>query len=384
MKPIKLVPLVVPAVSCLLGAGNARAAVLWNGDFETGDVSQWDGSTAIKTGDRDNLIFVSDQVANGKKAAKITLRDDIIFEPYNQSRVEVKHVGLHTLDGEDSYFAWSFMVPKDAEIRNNIGYWESTPTSKNTMTFFIEPAQGGGTNLKFGTGDLGQTVRWTVKLELNKWHRIALHNHWSQDPNVGKVDVWYDGTQVVTGASVAKRDVNKLFFQMGLHRSDPSPPVQDIYIDAAMEADSQADILLALPDPLGMGGAGGSGGAAGSGGTGGASSGGSGGGATAGGGAGGSDTGTAAGSGGATAGGSTSAGGSSGSATTAGSSPLVTTPNNADTSDDGSCAFHAASTGPSARPAWLLLGLLAAALRKRRRPAPAPLPASKATKRAAP
>lgn len=368
VKPIKLVSPVLLAVSCLVVVPNARAAVLWKGDFETGDVSQWDGSTAIKTGNRDNLVFVGDQVADGKKAAKITLRDDIIFEPYNQSRVEVKHVGLHTLDGEDSYFAWSFMVPKDAEIRNNIGYWESTPTSKNTMTFFIEPAQGGGTNLKFGTGDLGQTVRWTVKLELNKWHRLALHNHWSQDPNVGKVDVWYDGTQVVTGASVAKRDVNKLFFQMGLHRSDPSPPVQDIYIDAAMEADSQADILLALPDPMGMGGAGGSGGAAGSGGTGGASSGG-GVSATAGGGAGGSETPSVAGSGGgATAGGATSAGGSSGSATTAGSGAVVTTPNNADASDDGSCAFHA---GSSSNHAWPLLGVLVAALRKRRRTAPA-------------
>lgn len=369
VKPSKLVPPVVIAVSCLVGAGDARAAVLWKGDFETGDVSQWDGSTATKTGTRDNLVFVSDQVADGKKAAKITLRDDIIFEPYNQSRVEVKHVGLHTLDGEDSYFAWSFMVPKDAEIRNNIGYWESTPTSKNTMTFFIEPAQGGGTNLKFGTGDLGQTVRWTVKLELNKWHRIALHNHWSQDPNVGKVDVWYDGTQVVTGASVAKRDVNKLFFQMGLHRSDPSPPVQDIYIDAAMEADSQADILLALPDPMGMGGmggAGGNGGAAAGGGMGGTSSGGSAGNAAASGGTGGSDSGTPAGSGGVAAGApGVAPGGSGGSNAAAGTGPIVTTPSDAGSTDDGSCAFHTSSTGAS--HAWPLLGLLLAALRKRRR-----------------
>ena len=364
VKPSKLVPPAVIAVTCLLGASSARAAVLWKGDFETGDVSQWDGSTATKTGNRDNLVFVSDQVADGKKAAKITLRDDIIFEPYNQSRVEVKHVGLHTLDGEDSYFAWSFMVPKDAEIRNNIGYWESTPTSKNTMTFFIEPAQGGGTNLKFGTGDLGQTVRWTVKLELNKWHRIALHNHWSQDPNVGKVDVWYDGAQVVTGASVAKRDVNKLFFQMGLHRSDPSPPVQDIYIDAAIEADSLADILLALPDPMGMAGAGGSGGMAGSGGSGGSA----GGGGASGGSGGATEAGSAgsatAGTGGTGAGAGNVTPGAAGTSALAGSGPVVTTPNNADATDDGSCAVSA-PRGLSSKDAWPLLGLLLLGLRKR-------------------
>lgn len=241
----------------LLGAKAATATVLWRGDFETGDLSQWDSSTLIKTGNRDNLALESDSVADGKKAAKITLRDDVIFEPYNQSRVEVKHVGLHTKNGEDSYFAWSFMVPKDAEIRSNIGYWESTPSFKNTMTFFIEPAQGGGTNLKFGTGDLGQTVRWTAKLTLNQWHRIAIHNHWSQSQADGKVDVWYDGMPVVSNVTATKLNADGLFLQMGLHRSDPSPPVQDIYIDAALEADVEADILQPLPDPMGTAGSGG-------------------------------------------------------------------------------------------------------------------------------
>jgi len=234
-------------------------------------LKQWDSTNLIKTGDRDNLVFVDSPCAEGTKCVKITLRPDIIFEPYNQSRVEVKHVGLHTLNGEDSYYAWSFMVPKDAEIRSNIGYWESTPTSLNTMTFFIEPGPqpGGGTNVKFGTGDLGKTVQWTAKLELNKWHRMAIHNHWSQGSD-GKVDVWYDGTQVVTNVTATKRDANKLFFQMGLHRSDPAPPIQDIYLDAAIEADSQADILAPLPDPAGMGGSGGTGGTGGSGARGGA------------------------------------------------------------------------------------------------------------------
>ena len=61
----------------------AGATVLWKGDFETGDLSQWDSTNLIRTGDRDNLVFVTDQVADGTKAAQITLRDDIIFEPYN-------------------------------------------------------------------------------------------------------------------------------------------------------------------------------------------------------------------------------------------------------------------------------------------------------------
>lgn len=250
---------VVP-LGLLLFPRLGEATVLWQGDFETGDTSQWDSTNLPTTGDRQNLIIVDDPVIEGLAACEITLYEDVIFEPYNQSRVEVKHIGLHTTDGEDSYFAWSFMVPEAAEIRSNIGYWESVSSNRNTMTFWIEP-ENDTTVVKFGTGNLGETERWSEPLVLGQWHRMALANHWSQDENEGTVSVWYDGELVVDEASVAKYDANELFFQMGLHRSDPAPPIQMIYLDAALEADSLEDILAPLPGA--SGGAGGAGGAAG-------------------------------------------------------------------------------------------------------------------------
>jgi hypothetical protein len=355
-------------LATLLGGKQASAEVLWKGDFETGDLTQWDTTNLIKTGDRDNLVFVTDKVADGTKAAEITLRPDVIFEPYNQSRVEVKHNGLRTKNGEESYYAWSFMVPADAELRSNIGYWESRVTSKNTMTFWIEPGQG-GTVIKFGTGDLGATLRWTAKLELNEWHRIAIHNIWSEDPNVGKVDVWYDGMQVVTGATAVKRDANEVFFQMGLHRSDPADPVQVIYIDAAREATTQAEILMPLPDPMGMGGTGGAGGMAGASGAAGAA------GSTAAGGAG-------SGSGGAPSGGSGGSGSSAGAASagmpaSAGSVGMAqagtgsTTPpvTSTTTTDDGGCAITSPASPRSGVLALTAFVAVAWLFRRKRRAA---------------
>ena len=346
-------------VTALLGSKQASAEVLWKGDFETGDLTQWDTTNLIKTGDRDNLVFVTDKVADGTKAAEITLRPDVIFEPYNQSRVEVKHNGLRTKNGEESYYAWSFMVPADAELRSNIGYWESRVTSKNTMTFWIEPGEG-GTVIKFGTGDLGATLRWTAKLELNEWHRIAIHNIWSQDQNVGKVDVWYDGTQVVTGATAVKRDENEVFFQMGLHRSDPADPVQVIYIDAARETTTQAEILMPLPDPMGLGGTAGAGGMAGAAGTAGNTTAGV---------AGGSGGAPSAGDGGSSAG--TAAAGmppSAGSAGMAQAGTGTTTPpvTNPTPTEDGGCSVT--SQGASRNGALLLtaLGAMAWLLRRKR------------------
>lgn len=338
----------------------AGAAVLWKGDFETGDLSQWDSTNLIKTGDRDNLVFVTDQVADGMKAAQITLRDDIIFEPYNQSRVEVKHEGLHTMNGEDSYYAWSFMVPGDAEIRSNIGYWESLVTFRNTMSFYIEPSDGGGTDIVFGTGNLGETERWRQKLELNKWHRIAIHNHWSQQQADGKVNVWYDGQQVVTNATATKYDANELFFQMGLHRSDPSPPVQVIYIDAAIETDSQDDLLKALP-PLGMGGAGGADGAGGAAGAGGA------GGAPEMGGAGGTSMGGASPGGAGGAAGSTMLPPTAGTTAAQAGAPSTLTPMSGATSNESSSCALSRTSNPSESPLMLLLAAAALGSRRRRR-----------------
>jgi len=257
----KLTAWVIVPFGLLLFSRSGEATVIWTGDFETGDTSQWDSTNLPTTGDRQNLIIVNEPVIEGLSSCEITLYEDVIFEPYNQSRVEVKHIGLHTTDGEDSYFAWSFMVPDAAEIRSNIGYWESLSSNRNTMTFWIEP-EGDTTVVKFGTGNLGETERWSAPLVLGAWHRMAISNHWSQDENEGTVSVWYDGEQVVTAASVAKYDANELFFQMGLHRSDPAPPIQMIYLDAAIEADSLDDILAPLP--VSNGGAGGAAGASGS------------------------------------------------------------------------------------------------------------------------
>jgi hypothetical protein len=348
----------VLALGLALSPDPAGAAVLWKGDFETGDLTQWDSTNLIKTGDRDNLVFVTDQVADGMKAAQITLRDDVIFEPYNQSRVEVKHEGLHTKNGEQSYYAWSFMVPGDAEIRSNIGYWESLVTFRNTMSFYIEPGEDGGTDLVFGTGNLGETERWRQKLTLNQWHRIVVHNVWSQSQAEGKVNVWYDGQQVVNGATATKYDANELFFQMGLHRSDPSPPVQVIYIDAAIEADTQEDALKPLP-PLGtggMGGAGGVGGMAGEGGAVGGAAGGAGSGGAAGGGSGGSGGVLVGGGAGSTSGGMPSAAGQGGSST-------ATPMSGGASADSGGCSLVAARGSAAALP-WLLA--LAPWLRRRR------------------
>ncbi|HEY0711861.1 MAG TPA: heparin lyase I family protein, partial [Polyangia bacterium] len=228
----------------------AQATIIWKADFEASNVSEWNGSTSLMNGTRKNLEYVTDTVQSGNIAAKITIHPDDLFEPYSQSRVEVKHQCTRTGEGQDTYISWWFQMKAHPGIRDNIAYFETNVSFQNLMTFFVEPKAGGSSNIVFGAGNLGTNRRWTQELVLNKWHQLAIHVKWSANAATGLIEVWYDGVKVVTHPGRTKVDNNSAFFQTGLHRSDPAPPVDTIYIDNFIEADN-IDEILAKPGPDG-------------------------------------------------------------------------------------------------------------------------------------
>ena len=195
---------------------------------------------------------------------------------------------------------------------------------------------------------------------------------WSTNAQTGTVDVWFDGTKVVTAAHAkTKADTNTLFFQTGLHRKDPSNFVDTIYLDEFIEADSEADAKIAAPTPEnGGGGTGGAGGMGGAAGAGGGSAAGAGGSSSPLGGMGG-----VVGTAGTTGGGAPSGGGmtsgsggtgpvSTGGTTSTGTAGTGTTPVST-SSDSGGCSLTIARTNRETL-ATVLLVLVGFALRRRR------------------
>lgn len=335
-----------------------EAAVIWQGDFESGDFSQWDGLTNEKKGERVNIAIVEDLVMQGTKACRFQIHGDDDFSS-TQSRTQITRRSERTGEGQDVYMASYFLMPEDAKFRNQIQYWESDGY-KNNVDFWVTPKEGGGTTLHFGTGLLGKDEHWSTDLVLDQWHLLAHHIHWSQDATKGSISVWFDGKLVVDAVKLAtKPDNQPLFTQLGFHRAQRNDAVDTIYLDGTIEADSVAD-LTSLPVPMtAMGG------------------GGSGAGGAAGGGAGGYG-GTSVGlggiwepPGGSPAGGAGSAGAplaGSGGATVGGSGGTTVVVPNANATDEGGCAF-------AARTRSVPLGALALGLTlllrttSRRRPA---------------
>jgi hypothetical protein len=241
---------VLLAFLCSVGvAGSARAAVVWTSTFEAGDLSEWTSpSINLTKGTRKNYEVGGQQVYSGKLACSITVHPDDLLAPYNQDRVDIGHVSTLSDEGKDSWLSGHYYMAADANVRNEFGWYESQNSYSNMMDFWVAPKTGGGTSISFGTGFLGKTILWTADFSIGQWHQVAVHVHWSTNANVGSVDVWFDGVQVVTAKKAqTKADANRLFYQTGLHRTNPANFVDTLYFDDFIEADTQADAKIAAP-----------------------------------------------------------------------------------------------------------------------------------------
>jgi MYXO-CTERM domain-containing protein len=229
--------------------------VVWTGDIETGDTSQWN---YVLNGD--DINFVQTPVAQGIYAAEITLTNDDTWPGNGLHRVELQHLptASRTAEGAETYFAWSFYLPATlpTDPTAQIGYWESQNSYQQMMAFTVA-----GENLRFVTRQPSNQTHLDMDgiVTAQTWHRIAMRVLWSKDEAVGLVDVWFDGSQVVANAAAKTlNDDNPHFTQVGLLRgTDAFTDAPMILIDDAVEGDTLEDVRH---DALsaGTGGAGGS------------------------------------------------------------------------------------------------------------------------------
>lgn len=223
----------------------ASAAPVWVGDFEGGDLSQWDGTLNGSVGGVDYITVAQDVVVEGSNAGRIALHDDAIWPGNGLRRVELHHgpAAGRTDEGATTWFAWSFYIPEalPEDPGTTIGYWESNDSYQQMMAFNTN-----GQTIRFITQRPSYEEQWVGEglFTPGQWHRIAMRVLWSTDENTGEVEVWYDGEQVVAGVNVQTlADDNDHFTQVGLLRGNQDfDDVPVIYIDDAVEGDSIEDV----------------------------------------------------------------------------------------------------------------------------------------------
>ena len=214
-------------------ATTVSAEVIWRGDFETGDTSQWKGAP------KDGVTVVRDPVREGKYALRIDGTN--AAKKGKLDRIEFQHQPKPpgTAEGTERYFGWSVYLPKKlTDANHSLGYFETRKSWSQLMAFEVK-----GEDILFTTRvPYKQQWRGKGKMTAGKWHDFALHVLWSRDPEKGFVEVWFDGEKVVPLTKTATlKDENVAFFQIGLLRETSDVP-ETILIDHVTEATTLEDV----------------------------------------------------------------------------------------------------------------------------------------------
>ncbi len=225
----------------------ASGKILFQAGFETGDLSEWANTgTRGQNATARNIQVVSDVVFDGKYAGKFTIHEDDVFNA-QQLRVQVGGPKVTVEEGSDTYMSFYLYIPEAPKDRDNFFYWEGTPPPRwnNVMTWWIEPKQGGsGAAIKYGTGNLGRNgTEWEAEFPIGKWRQLAMHIHWSEDPEKGNARLWLDGVPVLDKKLKTKGPESVYFCQPGIHRSPHRPSVDTIYFDRFILADTLEEVL---------------------------------------------------------------------------------------------------------------------------------------------
>jgi Polysaccharide lyase len=225
----------------------AAAEILFKADFETGDFSQFSGkSKNIKPG---HIEVVTDTVHSGKYAGRFTIHEDNVFNA-RQLRVQANGPKVTVKDGSDTFVSFYLSMKEPPKDRDNFFYWEGSPPPRynNVMTWWVEPKAGGGTLIKYGTGNLGRKgVHWQGDFEVGRWHQLGMHIHWSEDPAKGNVKLWLDGVIVLDKKVQTKGPESVYFSQPGIHRDPHTKSVDTIYFDDFLCATTLEEIKIQKP-----------------------------------------------------------------------------------------------------------------------------------------
>jgi len=240
--------------SVILSAGffclRGSAEIIFKAGFETGDLSEWTQTgTRGQNATPKNIQIVTDVVQEGKYAGKFTIHEDDVFNA-QQLRVQIGGPRITVEEGSDTYMSFYMYMAEPPKDRDNFFYWEGNPPPRynNVMTWWVEPKEGGGTLIKYGTGNLGRNgTEWEADFPIGKWHQLTMHIHWSEDKEKGNTRLWFDGALVLDRKLKTKGPESVYFCQPGIHRSPHRPSVDTIYFDNFILADTLEEVLKDLP-----------------------------------------------------------------------------------------------------------------------------------------
>ncbi|WP_158972489.1 heparin lyase I family protein [Paraglaciecola sp. L3A3] len=220
----------------LLFCNSAFACPIWQAKVVENSPQGWDYLLNPK-----NIQVVANPSNFKQQVLKLSISPDTSW-PNGHSRVEVKHNGCATDEGDSTYISWGFYLNRPVQTINDIAYWETDKSHLQSMGMYLAPVNGSekiANKLLFFTSLPKRKIQWQQNISIKKWHKIALAIDWSASKSKGQISVWFNNQLVVKQLTVkTKPDDNKLFIQLGLHREQTEAFIDSIYLRNVREDDN--------------------------------------------------------------------------------------------------------------------------------------------------
>lgn len=239
------------ALSATAGLARAEGAdgIVWRGDFETGDLSQWNKVERVSD-DRLEVVPGDPATTGGKYLLKTTVHQG--DDPINASgnRNELVYTGDPASE-EERFYRWRTMWPGDYA---SVEEWQLFTQWHHDGTSGSPPVElyvfGEEMRLR-----VNEEIVWTAPLERDKWRQFDLHVKWSADENEGFVELDVDGRNVLPRMNVATLYPGEgVYLKMGLYRDENVSEPQTIFHDGMTIATSKAALESSSPSTGGGGG----------------------------------------------------------------------------------------------------------------------------------
>lgn len=227
----------------------ATASTMWRGDFETGNLSQWD---RVQTVSSSRMLVVSSPVREGRYALKTTVRQG--DDPINASgnRNELLYVDREPA-GSEFFYKWSTLFPKSFPRSSKWQIFTQWHHDGNTgsppLEFYVVEDQ-----LRLRVGGSSGKIIWRSPLQREQWNDFVLHVKWSPDPKAGFVELYHNGKVVLPLMKVATQyPGQRNYLKMGLYRDASIAPEGVVFHDGFAQATRLEDVMpapvVATPEP---------------------------------------------------------------------------------------------------------------------------------------
>lgn len=230
---------ILACCAVLFASSAAPASVLWRGDYETGDISQWSGYEGILS----RLTVVQSPVRQGKYALRVELHQgDIAF---SGTRNEVSNEGRPEVVGNDHWYSWSTLFPADFPAPQT---WQVFTQWHHSGCCGSPPLEFDVLGERVQIAHQGDQILWSAPLVRGVWHDFVIHVYFSS--TAGYIEFWYDGQKALEKTSVQTVNPGETdYLKQGLYRDASISQVAVIYHDGMTIGTTLADVAPQLVAP---------------------------------------------------------------------------------------------------------------------------------------